>query len=282
MTIQWYPGHMEKARREAEEKLKLVDFVMELVDARAPMSSKNPLLEQLSKEKSKMIVFMKADLADQEETEKWTKYYREQGLVTVEVNIHNKNDIKNVIHKAKNLAEEKREQFKQKGVQPRAARAMIIGAPNVGKSALINRLAGKKIAEIGDRPGITKQQLWIKVGKSFELLDTPGILWPKFEEEIVGYRLGALGTIKDQLLPLEDISAFVITFLQQYYPKMLYERFAISQNEDDMENIFEMIGTQRGCLVSGGGVDFEKVASVILGDLRTGKLGRFTLESVEE
>lgn len=281
MSIQWFPGHMAKARREVEEKLKLVDFVMELVDARAPLSSKNPLLEQVLQDKPKMIVFMKSDLADQQETEKWMNYFREQGNQAIAIDVNNKTDIKNVIQMAKNLGTEKMEKLKRKGIQPRAARAMIVGIPNVGKSTLINRLAGKKIAKTGDRPGVTKQQFWIKVKKDFELLDTPGILWPKFENEMIGYRLAALGTIKDQLLSLEDISAFVITYMQQHYPKDLSERFAITEDADDMWDIFETIGKRRGCLESGGGVNFEKVASVILGELRTGKLGRVTLESSE-
>lgn len=282
MTIQWYPGHMEKARREVEEKLNLVDFVMELVDARAPLSSKNPMLEQVVQDKTKMIVFMKADLADWRETEDWMAYFQKQGMHATAIDVNNKSDIKNVIQMAKDLGEEKMEKLKRKGIQPRAVRAMVVGIPNVGKSTLINRLVGKKIAKTGDRPAVTNQQLWIKVKKDFELLDTPGILWPKFEDEMVGYRLAALGTIKDQLLSLEDISAFIITFMQKHYPKILYERFAIDQDTDDMLEIFEMVGKRRGCLESGGGVNFEKVASIILGELRTGKIGKVTLESANE
>lgn len=281
MPIQWFPGHMAKARREVEEKLKLVDFVIELVDARAPFSSQNPMLKQVLQNKPKMIVFMKKDLADQRETAKWLHYFQANGTKTLAVHIDDKADIKQVIQQAKNLGEENMEKLKRKGVQPRAARAMIVGVPNVGKSTLINRLANKKIAKTGDRPGVTKQQLWIKVGKDFELLDTPGILWPKFEDEQIGYRLAALGTIKDQLLSLQDIAAFVISYMQKYYPEMLKDRFAIDHDMEDMWEIFEVIGKQRGCLESGGKVNFDKVADIVLRDLRTGRLGRITLESIE-
>ncbi|OZU90338.1 ribosome biogenesis GTPase YlqF [Virgibacillus indicus] len=279
MTIQWFPGHMAKARREVEEKLKLVDFVMELVDARAPLSSQNPMLQQVLQTKSKMIVLMKKDLADDRETEKWITYFKERDIPAIAINVNDKSDIKRVIQLAKELGQEKMDKLLKKGIQPRPARAMIVGIPNVGKSTLINRLANKKIAKTGDRPGVTKQQLWIKVKKDFELLDTPGILWPKFEDEIVGYRLAAIGTIKDQLLSLQDITAFVISYLQQNYPERMEERFHISRDMEDMLEIFEVIGKLRGALESGGNVNFDKVSDIVIRDLRTGRLGKITLES---
>lgn len=279
MTIQWFPGHMAKARREVEEKLKLVDFVMELVDARAPLSSQNPMLQQVLQTKSKMIVLMKKDLADVRETEKWITYFKERDIPAIAINVNDKSDIKRVIQLAKELGQEKMDKLLKKGIQPRPARAMIVGIPNVGKSTLINRLANKKIAKTGDRPGVTKQQLWIKVKKDFELLDTPGILWPKFEDEIVGYRLAAIGTIKDQLLSLQDITAFVISYLQQNYPERMEERFHISRDMEDMLEIFEVIGKLRGALESGGNVNFDKVSDIVIRDLRTGRLGKITLES---
>lgn len=278
MTIQWFPGHMAKARREVEEKLKLVDFVMELVDARAPLSSRNPMLQQILQSKSKMMVLMKKDLADNRETERWIHYFNEREIPAVAVDVNNKGDINRVIQLAKELGQEKMEKLMKKGIKPRPARAMIVGIPNVGKSTLINRLANKKIAKTGDRPGITKQQLWIKVKKDFELLDTPGILWPKFEDEIVGYRLAAIGTIKDQLLSLQDITAFVITYMQQNYPEQLADRYAVDRDMDDMLEVFNAIGKQRGALESGGNINFDKVADIVLRDLRTGRLGNITLE----
>lgn len=278
MTIQWFPGHMAKAKREVEEKLKLVDFVIELVDARAPLSSQNPMLRQVLQNKSKMIVMMKKDLADTKITEQFLSYFQEQDIPAVAVDVNEKEDIKNVIQLAKQLGQEKIKKLEKKGIKPRPARAMIVGIPNVGKSTLINRLANKKVAKTGDRPGITKHQLWIKVKKDFELLDTPVILWPKFEDQTVGYRLAAIGTIKDQLLSLQDIVAFVITFMQEHYPNRLMERYQIEQDMDDMWDIFVKIGKLRGALESGGNVNFDKVSDLVLRDLRTGRLGKITLE----
>jgi ribosome biogenesis GTPase A len=280
MTIQWFPGHMAKAKREVEEKLKLVDFVIELVDARAPLSSRNPMLQQVLQNKPKMIVMMKKDLADMKVTEQFLSYFHEQDIPAVAVDVNEKEDIKNVIQLAKQLGQEKIKKLEKKGIKPRPARAMIVGIPNVGKSTLINRLANKKVAKTGDRPGITKHQLWIKVKKDFELLDTPGILWPKFEDQTVGYRLAAIGTIKDQLLSLQDIVAFVITFMQEHYPNQLMERYQIEQDMDDMWEIFVEIGKLRGALESGGNVNFDKVSDIVLRDLRTGRLGKITLERI--
>lgn len=280
MSIQWFPGHMAKAKREVQEKLKLVDFVIELLDARAPFSSQNPMLQQVLNNKPKMIVLMKKDLADPKKTDEWIGYFQEKDIPSLAVNVNNKTDINQVIQQAKHLGQEKLEKLKKKGIQPRPARAMIIGIPNVGKSTLINRLANKKAAKTGDRPGITKQQLWIKVKKDFELLDTPGILWPKFEDEKVGYHLAAIGTIKDQLLSLQDITAFVITYLQKQYPNILEEKYNITPEMEDMDEIFKVIGKNRGALASGGRIDYDKVADLFLRDLRTGKLGNITLESI--
>lgn len=269
---------MAKARREIEERLKLVDFVMELVDARAPLSSQNPMLQQILQQKSKMMLLMKRDLADAKITEDWIAYFKERGIPALAVNVNDKADISRVIQLAKELGQQKLEKMIKKGIKPRPARAMIVGIPNVGKSTLINRLANKKIAKVGDRPGVTKQQLWIKVKKDFELLDTPGILWPKFEDQIVGYRLAAIGTIKDQLLSLQDIVAFVLRYLQENYPSLLLERYQIEVSEDDMLEVFIQIGKLRGALESGGNVNFDKVAEIVLRDLRTGRLGNITLE----
>ncbi|WP_079709430.1 ribosome biogenesis GTPase YlqF [Paraliobacillus ryukyuensis] len=278
MTIQWFPGHMAKAKREVQEKLKLVDFVIELVDARAPLSSQNPMLHQVLNQKPKMYVLMKKDLADPVRTEKWLDYYKEQQIPAVAVDAGEKQDVQALIIVAKQMAEEKMERLKRKGIRPRPARAMIIGIPNVGKSTLINRLAKRKIAKTGDRPGITTNQQWIKVKKDFELLDTPGILWPKFEDELVGYRLAAIGTIKDQLLPLEEVAAYTLNYLQSNYSNMLASRYQLEEVNNNTEELMEHIGRLRGCLESGGLVNLEKTADVIIRDLRTGKFGRVSLE----
>ncbi|MYL28322.1 MULTISPECIES: ribosome biogenesis GTPase YlqF [Halobacillus] len=280
MTIQWFPGHMAKAKREVAEKLKLVDFVIELVDARAPLSSQNPMLHGILQEKPKMVVLMKKDLADPGVTEQWIEYFQNRNIPAVAIEANQKQDVQRVIQKAKALGKEKIDKLVAKGIRPRASRAMIIGIPNVGKSTLINRLVNKRAAKTGDKPGVTTKQQWIKVKKEFELLDTPGILWPKFEEEEVGYRLASIGTIKDQILPKEDVAAYVLDFLSREYPRLLEERFGLEQ-VDDMMEVFEHIGKKRGCLESGGHVNFEKVSDIILQDLRTGKLGLISLETPE-
>lgn len=279
MTIQWFPGHMAKARREITEQLNLVDIVMELVDARAPLSSQNPMLQQVIKGKPKMIVLMKKDLADPEETKKWIAYFNNQGDRALAVDANHVSDVQSVIQLAKELGEANREKQLEKGIQPRSIRAMIIGIPNVGKSTLINRITNRKVAKIGDRPGITKHQLWIKLNEDFELLDTPGILWPKFEDKAVGKRLAVLGTIKDQLLSLQDITAYFITYMQKNYNHLLKKRYPIDWDSDDMWDVFVAIGKQRGALESGGQVNFDKVAELVLRDLRTGRLGQITLET---
>ncbi|NBJ68421.1 MULTISPECIES: ribosome biogenesis GTPase YlqF [Clostridia] len=281
MTIQWFPGHMAKAKREVEEKLKLVDFVIELVDARAPLSSQNPMLQQVIQQKPKMIVMMKKDLADQQVTEQWVDYFQRQNISAIAINVNERNDIQAVIQLAKEQTRKKMEKLKAKGIQPRAARAVIVGIPNVGKSTLINRFANKKIAKTGNKPGVTKQQQWIKVKKDFELLDTPGILWPKFEDEEVGYRLAAIGTIKDQLLSMQDVVAFAIRYMQIHYPENLEKRYHIGNELQDMWDIFVYIGKQRGALQSGGKVDFSKVSEIVIQDLRSGKLGKISLEAPE-
>ena len=279
MTIQWFPGHMAKARREVEEKLKLVDIVLELVDARAPRSSQNPMLHNIIKDKPKLILLMKKDLADQNETARWISYFNDQGNTAIPVNVNDTADIQQIIQLVKKLGQQTQDKRIEKGVNARPIRAMILGIPNVGKSSLINRLANKRVAKIGDRPGITRHQLWIKVRGEFELLDTPGILWPKFEDEIVGYRLAAIGTIKDSILSLQDIVAYVIRYMQSHYPHLLEERYQIDDTMEDMWDIFVSIGKRRGALESGGHVNFDKVSDIVLGDLRSGRLGKITLES---
>ncbi|MYL33124.1 ribosome biogenesis GTPase YlqF [Pontibacillus yanchengensis] len=281
MTIQWFPGHMAKAKREVEEKLKLVDFIIELVDARAPYSSQNPMLHQVLNQKTKMVLLMKKDLADAHVTEQWVQWYEEKGIIAIPVDVQQQKDIQSVVQQAKELGNEKLEKLRKKGVRPRPARAMILGIPNVGKSTLINRLAKKKIAKIGDKPGVTQAQQWIKVKKDFELLDTPGILWPKFEDEIVGYRLASIGTIKDNILPIPDVAAFIIRFLQAHYSSALKERYGLPSSIEEMGEAFEHIGEKRGCLESGGNVNFDKVADIIIRDLRSNKLGAITLETPE-
>ncbi|HLR15168.1 MAG TPA: ribosome biogenesis GTPase YlqF [Bacillota bacterium] len=283
MTIQWFPGHMAKARKEIESHIKLVDIVIELVDARAPMASQNPMLQQMIHQKQKIIILMKKDLADDKETSRWIRYFEEKGIPSIAINANEKQDIAKVIKHVDIYRENMHEKMKAKGiVQPRALRAMILGIPNVGKSTLINRLAKKKIAQIGNRPGITKHQQWIKVKKQFELLDTPGVLWPKFDDQEIAKRLAAIGTIKDTILSLQDVAAYVLSFLQHHYPELYEERFSLDPSMEDMWEIFESIGKQRGALESGGQVNFDIVAEQILYDLRSGRIGKISFERIED
>jgi len=276
--IQWFPGHMAKARREIEENLKLVDVVMELVDARAPYSSQNPMLQQLIQKKRSIVLMMKSDLADREKTEEWINFFNEKEIAAIAVNVNDQQDIAQVIELVREIGLKEQSKRLEKGIQERAVRALIAGVPNVGKSTLINRLANKRIAKIGDRPGVTKHQQWIKIRQQFELLDTPGILWPKFAEESTGMKLAAIGTIKYELVPTQDVAAFVINYIATHYEGMLMERYELHSHED-MWDTFVHIGKQRGALQSGGHVNFDKVAEIVLQDFRLGRLGKITLET---
>jgi len=278
--IQWYPGHMAKTMREIEKNLKLVDLVIELVDARAPLASQNPLLQPLIEHKQKIILMMKADLAHEQATNKWLDYFEQQGHHAISVNADDKKQIAHVIRMIESESESIIDKRAAKGIERKTVRALIIGVPNVGKSTLINRLAQKRIAKIGDRPGITKIPQWIKVSNRFELLDTPGVLWPKFEDETIGKKLAIIGTIKYELVPEQDVVAYLLEELYFTYPDALEERYGLD-NVDDMWEVFETIGKRRGALQSGGQVNFDKVAEHVLQDFRQGKLGRITLELPE-
>lgn len=275
--IQWFPGHMAKTRRELEETMNVVDVVIELVDARCPDASSNPLIKELTYDKTVVTCLMKRDLADDAITKKWLSFYKENEKVALAIDVNDRQSIQTLVQTVTDVGLKQQEQRMKKGMQQRAIRALVVGVPNVGKSTLINRLANKRIAKIGDRPGITKHQQWIKVRGKFELLDTPGILWPKFEDELIGKKLAAVGSIKYELVPTEDIAAFVIQQIDQIDHKLLQERYGI-EHEEDMYETFVEIGKKRGALESGGKVNLEKVAQIILQDFRTGKLGNISLE----
>jgi ribosome biogenesis GTPase A len=285
MTIQWFPGHMTRARRQIEEKLKLIDVVIELLDARIPLSSRNPMIDEILQNKPRLVLLNKNDLADPEVTAKWVAYFAEQGLQALPVDAANGNQMKEIMARCKQLMAHKIEAQLRKGINPRAVRALIVGIPNVGKSTLINRLAGRKIAATGDKPGVTKGQQWIKVAQAMELLDTPGILWPKFEDQQVGMRLAVTGAIKEELLHTADIALFAVRYLAAHYGASLKERFGIDKLPDDLSDtnavveVMEAIGRKRGALMSGGRVDLEKASLVILRELRAGKMGRISLET---
>ncbi|WP_214836313.1 ribosome biogenesis GTPase YlqF [Exiguobacterium sp. s36] len=279
MAIQWFPGHMAKARRQVTEKLKLIDVVIELVDARVPQSSRNPMVDEITEGKPRLIVLNKADMADPVVTDAWLRALKRDDIEVVAVDAKHSKGLKQLMSGAEKLMQEKHDRMREKGRNPGPIRALIIGIPNVGKSTLINRLAGRNIAVTGDRPGVTKRQQWIKMkGGEMELLDTPGILWPKFEEQMVGYRLAATGAIKDDILNLDDIALYTARELSARYPDQLKERFKIDQLPEDAVELLELIGKKRG-LVSGGYVDFEKASELLLNELRHEKIGRVSLET---
>ncbi|MED0660617.1 ribosome biogenesis GTPase YlqF [Bacillus smithii] len=280
MTIQWFPGHMAKARREVTEKLKLIDIVFELVDARLPLSSRNPMIDEIIQQKPRIILLNKADLADSEWTKEWIAYFKSRQLPAIAINSQEGQGLSQIMNKTKDLLKEKFERMRARGIKPRAVRAMIVGIPNVGKSTLINRLAKRNIAKTGNTPGVTKAQQWIKVGKELELLDTPGILWPKFEDEEVGYKLALTGAIKDSIINLQDVAAYGLRFLKEHYPERLTERYKIDPHLEIIE-MFDAIGKLRGCLLKGGEIDYDKTTDIIIRDIRSEKLGKLTFDFPE-
>ena len=274
-TIQWFPGHMSKARRQVQENLKHVDFVTILVDARLPLSSQNPMLTKIVGDKPKLLILNKADLADSNRTKEWRSYFENQGIKTLAINSKEQSTVKLVTDAAKSLMADKIQRLRERGIQKETLRTMIIGIPNAGKSTLMNRLAGKKIAVVGNKPGVTKGQQWLKSNKDLEILDTPGILWPKFEDELVGLKLALTGAIKDQLLPMDEVTIFGLNYFKTYYPERLKERFkGIDLEEEAPEIIMEM--TRK----LGFREDYDRFYNLFVKEVRDGKLGRYTLDIV--
>lgn len=283
MHINWFPGHMAKAHRMIREQLKLVDVVIELVDARIPRSSANPVIDSIIENKPRVVVLNKADLAEQESTQRWIATYRALGRPAVAVEATTGSGTKQLVAKVEEAAREKLAKLVAKGIKPRPVRAMILGIPNVGKSSLINRLLGTATVKTGDKPGVTRGQQWIKIGKSLELLDTPGVLWPKLEDQDAAFKLAITGAISDEVFDMEKVVAKQLELLQQSYPDRLLARYNLTPPlpEGSME-ILELIGARRGCLRSGGVIDHEKARRIVLGEFRDGKLGRFTLDNPED
>lgn len=274
-TIQWFPGHMSKARRQVQENLKHVDFVTILVDARLPLSSQNPMLTKIVGDKPKLLILNKADLADSNRTKEWRTYFKSQGIKTLAINSKEQSTVKLVTDAAKSLMADKIQRLRERGIQKETLRTMIIGIPNAGKSTLMNRLAGKKIAVVGNKPGVTKGQQWLKSNKDLEILDTPGILWPKFEDELVGLKLALTGAIKDQLLPMDEVTIFGLNYFKTYYPERLEERFkGIDLEEEAPEIIMEM--TRKLDFRE----DYDRFYNLFVKEVRDGKLGRYTLDIV--
>ena len=281
MNVQWYPGHMTKAKRQMQEDIKLIDLIIELVDARVPLSSRNPDIDELGKNKARLILLNKADLADERQNEAWKTFFQEKGFFVVKVDSRSGAGMKAIQNAISEACKEKTERDRKRGIKNRPIRAMVVGIPNVGKSTFINTFAGKACAKTGNRPGVTKGKQWIKLNKSVELLDTPGILWPKFEDQEVGMRLAYVGSIKDDVLNMEELSLNLIDFLRQYYPGALEGRYQISEEGKPVE-VLEAIARARGCLKKGEELDYAKASGILFDDFRSGKIGRITLEWVKE
>ncbi|MCB2834324.1 ribosome biogenesis GTPase YlqF [Streptococcus dysgalactiae] len=273
--IQWFPGHMSKARRQVQENLKHVDFVTILVDARLPLSSQNPMLTKIVGDKPKLMILNKADLADATRTKEWKVYYESQGIKTLAINSKEQSTVKKVTEAAKELMADKIQRLRDRGIQKETLRTMIIGIPNAGKSTLMNRLAGKKIAVVGNKPGVTKGQQWLKSNKELEILDTPGILWPKFEDELVGLKLALTGAIKDQLLPMDEVTIFGLNYFKTHYPSRLTKRFKNIPLEEEAPEIIMALTRQLGFKD-----DYDRFYTLFVKEVRDGKLGQYTLDQV--
>lgn len=294
MNINWYPGHMAKTKRQIMEDLKLIDVVVETLDARIPVSSRNPDIEELTKNKAKLLILNKYDLADENENKKWISKFKKEEIEAVLVNSNNGEGINNAIKKVEEIYQKSQEKYANKGRIGKAIRVMVLGIPNVGKSSFINRITKKNSAVVGNKPGVTRQKQWVRIGQNIELLDTPGVLWPKFENEEIALNLAYTGTIKDDILQTIEVGFSLLTVLANNYLDNLVERYKLNkeeilellQNENLPENerileILHVIGKKRGALISGGNIDEEKTAKIILDDFRSGKIGRITLERAE-
>ena len=278
MDIQWYPGHMTKARRQMQEDIKLVDLVIELLDARIPLSSRNPDIDELAKNKSRLVILNKADLADEHANRKWQAYFEEKGIGVILADARKASSFKTLQAKVQVVCREKIERDLRRGIKNRPVRAMVAGIPNVGKSTFINSYAGRSVAKTGNKPGVTKGKQWIRMGKNLELLDTPGILWPKFEDESVGENLSMIGSINDNILNIEELAIKLIECLLKDHPGTLEERYGISDADTPAEVLYA-IGERRGCITKGAEVSYEKAANLLMDEFRSGKLGRITLEA---
>ena len=281
MHFQWYPGHMTKAKRMMQENIKLIDLVIELVDARIPISSRNPDIDELGKNKARLILLNKSDLAEDKQNDAWAEYFKRKGFSVVKVNSKKGGGIKSIQGVIQEACKEKMERDRKRGILNRPVRAMVVGIPNVGKSTFINSLAGKACAKTGNKPGVTKGKQWIRLNKNVELLDTPGILWPKFEDQTVGLRLAFIGSIKDEILNTEELAAELIQFMKKYYAGVLAEKYEIAESDDPYQCLSD-IAKSRHCLLRGNELDTNKAAMLLIDDFRNGRLGKITLEFPED
>lgn len=279
VPISWYPGHMAKTKREIKEKLPLIDVVYEVVDARMPISSKVIDIDDIIKNKPRILIMTKYDMCDKSQTDKIIKYYKDKGYSVVAVDLIKNTNVNLIIKETSKVSDIINVERKKKGLKPKqSVRALVIGAPNVGKSTLINRLVGKKKTVTGNKPGVTKQLSWIRVGSNIELLDTPGILWPKLENQEHAYNLAALSSVKEEVVDLQDLSIYILHKLNELYPNYLEKRYGITTVSDDIITTLEEIGNRRGAKISGGEIDYDKVYSIIIRDLKEGLIGPITLD----
>lgn len=276
MNIQWYPGHMTKAKRAMKEDIKLIDLIIELVDARVPLASRNPDIDELGRGKARLILLNKSDLASEKLNEMWTAWFRRKGYFVVKINSRSGAGLKQINGVVQEACKEKIERDRRRGIMNRPVRAMVVGIPNVGKSTFINSFAGKACTKTGNKPGVTKGNQWIRLNKTLELLDTPGILWPKFEDQRVGLLLAFIGSINDEILNRDELAMELLKFLRAHYADALRERY--QADSDNAVELLAQIAKVRGCLMKGGEADYSKAAALLIDDFRSGKLGRITLE----
>lgn len=277
MQFQWYPGHMTKAKRMMEEDIKLIDLVIELVDARLPLSSRNPDIDKLGKNKYRLIILNKADLVSEQDNNAWTEYFKKQGFYVVRLDSRSKAGMKNVNAVIDKACQEKFERDRKRGILNRPVRAMVVGIPNVGKSTFINSFAGRACAKTGNKPGVTKGKQWIRLNKNVELLDTPGILWPKFEDQQVGLRLALVGSMNDEVLNIHELAMELIGYVRQHYAGMLNARYGVDE-DGHLEEVLARIAENRKCLKKGSELDYDKAAALVLDEFRSGTLGKIVLE----
>ena len=277
MDYQWYPGHMTKAMRQMKEDIKLIDLVIELLDARIPISSRNPDIDNLGKNKARLVLLNKSDLADEAQNNKWIQYFKDKGIIALKINSKNKQGIKDINNAVLTVCKEKIERDKRKGIKNRPVRAMVVGIPNVGKSTFINAYAGKKCAKTGNKPGVTKGKQWIRLGKNLELLDTPGVLWPKFDDQNIGLHLAFIGSMNDNNLDMAELAYQLIKEVSKTYPEAFLNRYGIVGDEDPLQVMYQ-VAEVRGCKLKGNKPDLDKTSSMIMDDFRSGKLGRITID----
>ncbi len=282
MNYQWYPGHMTKAKRQMQEDIKLIDLIIEIVDARIPLASRNPDIDELGKNKSRIVLLNKSDLADDSVNKQWIEFFASKGIHCLEINSKTGMGLKKIQNLVNEACKEKIERDRKRGIINRPVRAMVVGIPNVGKSTFINAYAGRACAKTGNKPGVTKGKQWIKLSKGLELLDTPGILWPKFEDQSIGMKLAFIGSINDEILIPEELACDFIDYMSRIYPGLIYREYQIEEQDYKNYEVLQKIALKRGCILKAGEPDIVKASKILMDEFRSGKLGRISLENPKE